>query len=174
LFVKGVELIHLEFDAADAASQPGIDRLRALFNAYRQFGVQHPDLYQLMFGRIDPSFRPNEEAIAQAHTIPERAQAAVREAMDLGEIRRGDVEIVCNALWVMAHGHVMLEICGFCEEKAGPGGGLKMYQDNYWILVNGLAPDPEGRPLPDAPQSFRDGTPIQIVLDELRNRPDDG
>lgn len=171
LFTRGVELLHQEFDEAEVDSQPGVDRVRALFNAYRLFGVRHPDLYQLMFGRIDPSFRPDEEAITAAQTIPARAQAAIREAMDLGELRAGDVEMVCNAIWVMAHGHVMLEICGFCDNKPEFGSGLEMYQNNYWILVNGLAPDPEGLPLPDVPESFRNGTPAQFALSGARTRP---
>lgn len=154
LFLQGIALLHESFDRAEADLAPGAARLQAIFNAYRAFGVTHPDLYQLMFSRIDPSFKPDEAAITQAQTIPERAIRAVQDAMDLGEIRQGDVGEVMNAIWVMAHGHVMLEINGFCEKKPQLGTGFEMYQNNFWILYSGLEPHPDGSVIPPRPETF--------------------
>jgi len=151
LFLQGIALLHEAFDEAEATSQPGFERLRAIFFAYRRFGVEHPDLYQLMFGRIDPSFRPDEAAIERASTIPARACDAVEAAMDLGEIRRGDVGQIMNAIWVMAHGHVMLEINGFCEKQAEEFSGVDLYRNNFWVLFTGMEPRPDGSPMPERP-----------------------
>lgn len=154
LFLQGVALLHEAFDGAEAVSAPGVALLQAIFNAYREFGVTHPDLYQLMFGRIDPSFKPDEEAIGRAGTIPQRACQAVTDAMELGEIRRGDVDQVMNAIWVMAHGHVMLEINGFCEKKPQFGDGFEMYQNNFWIMFTGMEPRADRSRIAERPQSF--------------------
>ncbi len=154
LFLQGIALLHEAFDGAEVASAPGVVRLRAIFNAYREFGVTHPDLYQLMFGRIDPSFKPDETAIERAGTIPQRACQAVTDAMELGEIRPGDVDQVMNAIWVMAHGHVMLEINGFCEKKSQFGDGFEMYQNNFWILFTGMEPRADRSAIPARPEAF--------------------
>jgi len=154
LFLQGIALLHESFDGAEAVSAPGVARLQAIFNAYREFGVTHPDLYQLMFGRIDPSFKPDEAAIERAGTIPLRACQAVSDAMELGEIRHGDVDQVMNAIWVIAHGHVMLEINGFCDKGPKVGEGFEMFQNNFWILFSGLEPRADRSALGDRPQSF--------------------
>ena len=164
LFLQGIALLHEAFDKAEVTAAPGAERLQAMFNAYREFGVSHPDLYQLMFGRIDPSFKPDDEAIERAGTIPERAYRVVQDAMDLGEIRRGDPGQVCNTMWVLAHGHVMLEINGFCDAKPQMGTGFEMYQNNFWILYSGLEPRADSssigpRPATVADLLRRDGHP---------------
>lgn len=162
LFLQGIALLHEAFDGAEAVSAPGVARLQAIFNAYREFGVNHPDLYQLMFGRIDPSFKPDEAAIRQAETIPQRAIKAVQDAMDLGEIRPGDVDQIMNAIWVVAHGHVMLEINGFCEKGPKFGEGFEMFQDNFWILFSGLEPRADRSAIPPRPSTF----PVSLAGDD--------
>jgi len=164
LFLQGIALLHEAFDGAEVASAPGVARLQAIFNAYRAFGITHPDLYQLMFGRIDPSFKPDETAIERAGTIPQRACRAVSDAMELGEIRPGDVDQVMNAIWVMAHGHVMLEINGFCEKKPQFGDGFEMYQNNFWIMFTGMEPRADGSTITERPQGF----PIFRADDSVR------
>ena len=54
--------------------------------------------------------------------IGTRANLAVLEAMTLGEICSGDPFAVGNALWVMAHGHVTLELGGFCDKYGRDAG----------------------------------------------------
>jgi AcrR family transcriptional regulator len=154
LFLQGIALLHEAFDKAEVTAAPGAERLQAMFNAYREFGVANPDLYQLMFGRIDPSFKPDDEAIERAGTIPQRAYRVVEDAMDLGEIRRADPGEVCNAIWVMAHGHVMLEINGFCDAKPQMGTGSEMYQRNFWMLYSGLEPRDDGSAIGPPPADF--------------------
>jgi AcrR family transcriptional regulator len=166
LFLQGIALLHELFDKAEVSAAPEGERLRAMFNAYREFGVSHPDLYQLMFGRIDPSFKPDEEAIERAGTIPQRAYRVVQDAMDRGEIRQGDPGQVCNAIWVMAHGHVMLEINGFCDAKPQFGTGFDMFQNNFWILYRGLEPRDDGSAI--GPESFDE------VLQQRRMSGSDG
>ncbi len=139
LYIKGTQLLTKAFDEAIAASRPGRERLRALVIAYRRFALDHPDLYFLVFGRVDASYRPGELQLECAMNCGGQARLAVHEAMDVGDIRRGDPDAVADAIWVMAHGHVTLELSGFCD-KFGEGAGEQMYRRNFEILFEGLAP----------------------------------
>ena len=142
LFVQGAQILTRAFDVAIDSSQPGRERLRAIAVAYRRFAIEHPDLYLLIFGRVDASYRPGELQLECAMNVGSRANQAVLEAMTIGDIREGDPFAVGNAIWVMAHGHVTLELGGFCD-KYGEGAGEEMYQRNFEFLFQGLAPPQE-------------------------------
>src|SRR5688572_8634875 len=142
LFIQGTQLLTRAFDVAIDTSRPGRERLREIAFAYRRFALENPDLYLLMFGRVDASYRPGEVQLECAMNIGTRANLAVLEAMTLGEIREGDPFAVGNALWVMSHGHVTLELGGFCD-KHGKGAGEEIYRRNFEILFHGLAPSQE-------------------------------
>jgi AcrR family transcriptional regulator len=139
LFVQGTQILSNAFDGAIAGSPPGRERLWAIAVAYRQFALDHPDLYFLVFGRVDASYRPGEYEIECAHNIGGKATQAVHEAMTIDDIRRDDPAAVGNAIWVMAHGHIALELGGFCD-KHGEDAGEVMYRRNFEILFRGLGP----------------------------------
>ena len=139
LFIQGTQRLSQAFDEAIAASQPGRERLQAIAVAYRQFALDHPDLYFLIFGRVDASYRPGELQIECAQSCGGKATLAVLEAMTFGDIRAGNPQEVGNAIWVMAHGHIALELSGFCD-KYGEDAGEQMYRRNFEILFDGLAP----------------------------------
>jgi AcrR family transcriptional regulator len=139
LFVQGTQLLSGAFAEAIASTPPGRERLRAIAVAYRRFALDHPDLYFLIFGRVDASYRPGELQLECAMNIGTQANLAVLEAMEIGEIRGGDPREVGNAIWVMAHGHCTLELSGYCD-KYGQDAGEQMYRRNFEILFEGLAP----------------------------------
>jgi AcrR family transcriptional regulator len=139
LFIQGTQLLGRAFDDAIAATPPGQERLRAIAIAYRQFALDHPDLYFLIFGRVDASYRPGELQLECAMNIGSKANLAVLEAMTIGDLRPGDPGAVGNAIWVMAHGHITLELSGYCD-KHGDGAGEHLYRQNFEILFHGLAP----------------------------------
>ena len=140
LFLQGTQILSEAMGNAIAATPPGRERLWAIAVAYRQFAITHPDLYFLVFGRVDASYRPGDFQRECAMNIGGQARQAVRDAMAVGEIRSGDPDDVSNAIWVMAHGHVTLELSGFCD-KLGDDAGEQMYRRNFEILFEGLAPD---------------------------------
>ena len=140
LFVQGTRILTHAFDEAMAASRPGRDRLRAVAVAYRRFALDHPDLYFLIFGRVDASYRPGDLQRECAMNAGGKARLAVLEAMTIGDIRRDNPEDVANAIWVMAHGHITLELSGFCD-KYGEGAGEQMYRRHFEILFEGLTPN---------------------------------
>jgi AcrR family transcriptional regulator len=141
LFVQGTQLLSHAFVEASAASRPGRDRLMANAIAYRQFALDHPDLYFLIFGRVDASYRPGEREIDCVHNVGDQATQAIVEAMEIGEIRPGDPEAAAYATWVMAHGHITLELSGFCDKYGEDADDReRMYLRNFELLFDGLAP----------------------------------
>ena len=156
LFAEGTELLGQEMAEAFATSEPGIGRLRALGDAYRRFALENPDLYFLIFGRVDASYRPGEHQIQCAHGRFDGPVHAVAEAMAVGDLEPGSPELVAHALWTMAHGHVTLEIGGYTE-KCDPISPDQLYRQVFGYLLRGMGADPtkldpliEGVPAPCA------------------------
>ena len=139
LYVQGTQILSKAMGDAIAATRPGRDRLREIAVAYRRFAIDHPDLYFLVFGRVDALYRPGDLQLECAINVGGQARQAVDDAMAVGEIRAADPDDVSNAIWTMAHGHVTLELSGFCD-KFGDEAGEQIYQRNFEILFDGLAP----------------------------------
>lgn len=139
LYVEGADRLCDAFDAAIAASRPGVDRLTAIGRAYRTFALDNPDLYFLMFGRADASYRPGEAEKARGYAVHEKLQEVVREAIEIGALRREDPDLICNAMWALAHGQITLEISGFVNDCEF-GQGAYLYEKSWEYLYAGLAP----------------------------------
>ncbi len=139
LYAEGADRLCDAFDAAIAASQPGVDRLTAIGRAYRRFALDNPDLYFLIFGRVDASYRPGEAEKARGYAVHEKLQAVVREAIECGALRPDDPDLICNAMWALAHGQITLEISGFMDD-CDPHQPDYLYEKSWEYLYAGLAP----------------------------------
>ncbi len=139
LYVEGTDRLCDAFDAAIAASRPGVDRLTAIGRAYRRFALDNPDLYFLIFGRVDASYRPGDEEKARGHAVHEKLETVVREAIEMGALRAEDPDLICNAMWALAHGQITLEISGFVDD-CGPWQAEQVYEKSWGFLYSGLAP----------------------------------
>src|SRR5690348_5253093 len=87
LYRQGAERLHEVFAEAVAASEPGLDRWRAILRGYRRFALANPELYLLMFGRVDASYRPGEAETQCALANFEAVVNVVREAIAKGDLR---------------------------------------------------------------------------------------
>jgi AcrR family transcriptional regulator len=141
LFLEGAELLGTAMDEAAAGSAPGLERLRALGLAYRRFAVENPDLYFLIFGRVDATYRPGEYEIESAHCRFDGLVRAVEEAIEVGDLTPGNPELIAHALWTMGHGHVTLEIGGYAE-KCDPIAPEELYDRVFAFLLVGMGADP--------------------------------
>jgi AcrR family transcriptional regulator len=112
------EGLALRIRAVSAESKNSPDAIRRLFEAYVEFGLQHPDEYQLTFmvGNSAPKFtrrkdlsRPFElQGIGVQSFLLFRDQVA--PLIKSGELKDGDVSLVTQTLWAAAHGLVSLMI----------------------------------------------------------------
>jgi AcrR family transcriptional regulator len=135
LFLQATEMLFTAMerahDAGDLSAVPrfGVDAL-----AFRTFAHEHPDLYQLLFGRVDSAYKPSEAAREAVNSmmralseriIPEIVAAGVAE--DLAE------ECV-QALVVTAQGYISVELneCLCNQETLEPRPGT---EQEYLFLL---------------------------------------
>ena len=115
------------FRAVAAGPKSSADLIRQLVEAYVEFGLEHPDEYQLTFmvGDSAPKFtrrknfdRPFEEqGIGVQSFLMFRDQVA--RMIDAGHLKKGDVTLVAQTIWAAAHGLVSLMIArpGYLASK---------------------------------------------------------
>ena len=116
--MRGVETLGGEFQHVLETSAPGIERLVRIGVVYRRFGLTNPDLYQLMFARIDQAYSPGEEQVERSRALFEALVEHVRDAIQIGELAPNDPEEIGMALWSMTHGFVSLELIRMTEKCA--------------------------------------------------------
>jgi AcrR family transcriptional regulator len=137
LFGEGVERLHRSFEEAIKANGPGLPRLRGIGVAYRAFARADPDLFELIFGRVDPTYRPSEPVKSRSAALFETLTMVVREAMAEGQLRAAPPEAVGLEIWAAVHGFVMLEINGFIAECV-PMDADEAFADHLRVLYEGM------------------------------------
>lgn len=95
--------------------------------AYRQFALDRPHLYALMFGLSAPGGRrvSTADLTRGATSVSEEGAAAfghlvtvAGRAIDAGRFRAGDPVLAAVQLWSGLHGYVLLEMAGYFGEQA--------------------------------------------------------
>jgi AcrR family transcriptional regulator len=138
VFMQGVELLGSHFEGQLEKTKPGLDRLIRIGVVYRQFGIENPDLYQLMFAKLDQSFVPGDEQRTASKGLFEALRRHVVDALAIGELRPNDPDFVALSIWSAAHGYVTLELVGYVDTCA-PGTTLNQYELFLTSILFGLA-----------------------------------
>lgn len=130
LIAAVIESAYASFEAAQHAvvtDHPTMETLFVLGEAYRDWALAHPALYQVMFGAAmtgrqsevlpeggSPEAGDDEGGADAAATRRPRSLAAVAEALQRDGLLRSDIDLddLCLALWSSVHGFVTLEISG--------------------------------------------------------------
>lgn len=139
LYLEGTDRLHAAFKDAIEAHPPGRERLQALGRAYRAFALSDPDLFQLIFGRVEASYRPSEAVLPRAAALFEVLVGEVKAAMDAGDLRRVDPIEIALAIWAAGHGFVTLEINGYME-KCAPVPAETIYHRVLDLVYEGIGP----------------------------------
>ncbi len=109
LFVRGFEALQVAIEIPRTLSP--LRRLHAGCRAYRQFAIDNPQLYHLMFEQmmlLELSPEAKDAATASFGTLVDRVHAA----MDSGGLAAGDSTDAAQQIWSAIHGAVSLEIAG--------------------------------------------------------------
>ena len=96
--------------AYDSTDDP-LARIRALGDAYVDFGLANPAIYEMIFMHRTEflvSWRKGEERPCASSLLI--LQRAVVDAQQAGAVRQGDVQSLGDALWAVVHGLVSLSI----------------------------------------------------------------
>jgi len=115
VFMQGVELLAGQFQGQLATTEPGLERLVRIGIVYRQFGIENPDLYQLLFAKLDQSFIPGEEQRTASKGLFDVLRNHVADALEIGVLRPNDPDFVALSIWSAAHGYVTLELVGYVD-----------------------------------------------------------
>jgi AcrR family transcriptional regulator len=103
---------------------------------YRQFAIENPTLYSVMFDRVVPDYEPTAEAQTIAGSTLELLAARIDRAMKAGELRSADPIHTAALVWATCHGVVSLE-----QKAVGPNkiDWPAVYTAALGMIVRGLA-----------------------------------
>ena len=127
LFVHGFQTLERAINPPPA-DRP-VRRLAEGCSGYRQFAIDNPQLYHLMFEQmmlLELSPESREAAKRSFMILVDRVQ----DAMNSGDLTNGDSTEVAQELWSAMHGAVSLEIAGvhFAQDRAA----------NFAAMINAL------------------------------------
>ncbi|HLM63328.1 MAG TPA: TetR/AcrR family transcriptional regulator [Acidimicrobiales bacterium] len=110
MYIEGFRRLTHTVAASPATADP-VQDLLAMGGAYRRAALRSRHLYELMFGRPVPGFKPSPGAIAVARRAFQPLLVAVSRCVEAGAFRSDtDPEDVAYHMWALAHGLVALEI----------------------------------------------------------------
>jgi AcrR family transcriptional regulator len=111
MFLEGFDRLTAAFAAVPRTGDPEADLL-ALGDAYRANARDNPHLYELMFGRPVPEFRPDAEAGRRIRPTFDALVGACARCVEAGVFAPAEPYAVAVQLNAMAHGLASLELRG--------------------------------------------------------------
>ncbi len=127
LFVHGFHKLEAAIEPPPSPSP--ISRLREGCAGYRQFAIDNPQLYHLMFEQmmlLELSAEAQDAAKRTFGILIDRVQ----DAMNSGDLTEGNSTEIAQQMWSAMHGAVSLEIAGvhFAVDRAA----------NYMAMIDAL------------------------------------
>ena len=101
-----------------ATVQNPMERLKAMGRIYVQFGVENPDMYDLMFIKEAPMAHvssSNDEEWKEGFGTFNFLRATIKECIQVGHFQNHDEEALSFLVWSTVHGMVSLHIRRRCE-----------------------------------------------------------
>jgi AcrR family transcriptional regulator len=135
MFLEGFDRLTAAFAAVPRTGDPAADLL-ALGDAYRANARDNPHLYELMFGRPVPEFRPDAEAGRRIQPTFDALIAACARCVEAGVFAPAEPYTIAVQLNAMAHGLASLELRGALGEEAE---AAAHWRRAYTSLFKGLA-----------------------------------
>lgn len=89
-----------------------LQRAAVAAHAYRAAAMASPHLYDLMTSNPVAEYRPPPSSRAEAEATFDVLVAAIRDAIDAGELEATSARCVAHLLWTVGHGHLSLVIHG--------------------------------------------------------------
>ena len=135
LFVEGFRRLGAGMASVSASDEPVAD-VRACGRSYRQFALDNPTLYSVMFERVVPDFVPSLDAQTLAGSTLEALARRLERAMEAGMLRRADPMHTAALVWATMHGVISLEM-----KDVGPKviDWTDVYDSAVEMIVQGLS-----------------------------------
>ncbi len=142
VYSRGFDLLRATLFVAQAGSAPArssTERILALARAYREFALDNPPLYALMFERPLPDFDPPPQVRSTALEMTFSLLVdEVGAAADRGVITAPDPARAAYLLWTAIHGMVSIELTHAVRSPL-PGWFLDSPEVGEKVLVEGVA-----------------------------------
>lgn len=107
LIEESVNMLLLELHRATEAYTDAITRLKEASRAYVQFGLEHPQEYEIMFVvRSEEMPRYPKEKFRKVRTAYSMLADMIREGHVTGLIEEPDPELAAYSIWAQLHGVV--------------------------------------------------------------------
>ena len=103
-------------EAALAKESDTSKQLEALFRAYLQFAIQHPDSYRVMYTVAQPNSAQYIELEAEIFRSGEPIRQVVNASVDTGTMF-GDPVNICFVLWAGLHDLISLHLAHLIGDK---------------------------------------------------------
>jgi AcrR family transcriptional regulator len=117
LRIEGQEVLARYLRSVDP-KLPAPKRIRAMGEAYYQFGLENPQYFDLMFGPKPGGPRRREAVQREMFTLL-LLRDAVQAGIATGTLRSDlDLSVATNALWAEIHGVTTLAVAGLLIETA--------------------------------------------------------
>lgn len=110
LYRVAVQDLIEQYDDILAGMTSGLDAIVEMARGYRQFAITQPDIFLLVFARVDSTYCPGQEEMNECKGLLDRVTQAMNFAIEQGEMTPSDPEIAAYFLWTTVHGAVMLEV----------------------------------------------------------------
>jgi AcrR family transcriptional regulator len=138
LLIRGFDQLRAAVDAAinDTAEPSMRARLFGCGRNYRQFALDNPHFYAIMFEDAIPHERDNEEVGEHARAAFGALVRAVELAAAAGVLAAPDPTEAAQQIWSAVHGAVALELKGLVLTPDPQ----YTYQESLTTLIRGLAP----------------------------------
>jgi AcrR family transcriptional regulator len=135
MFLSGFERLAEAFAAVPRTDDPVADLL-ALGHAYRATALANPHLYELMFGRPVPEFRPDAATAAQIQPTFDDLVTAVARCVEAGSFAPADPYDLAVRFNALAHGLCSLELSGALGDSTQ---GRRHWDDAFETMIRGLS-----------------------------------
>lgn len=139
-------LLNERLDEIETRKLPPLAGLEAGLRSYIRFGMEHPHHYLATFTFRPPS--PGSKQLCQLETVDQVGfqsfdylRRSVRNAMDAGVIRKSDLEVTCQSLWMLIHGVTTMCIQADCETGFPWNTPDRLIDCSMDIIIRGLLPD---------------------------------
>ena len=93
-----------------------MERLKAMGKTYYSYGLENPEMYNLMFIEVAPvEFLEDENNWTEGAIVHGGLRKTVSECIDAGHFTGHDLEPLTYMIWSVVHGMVALKIRRRCE-----------------------------------------------------------
>jgi AcrR family transcriptional regulator len=142
LFRMSIRLYRERLERVWRDHEPGVERLRAWFEARMTFAHEHPELDQLFLGRDKPKFVPSAESMDESRQFLAAARQAMTEVIDAGALApRLPPTQALDLIFAVMHGLTTLQAANEPDVPPAMGRFGRLVPEAIALFATSWAPE---------------------------------